>query len=305
MILSQGKYPFGTIITRMSDGDVQFVISTAKEGLLKGLTTCVQLPTGTTAAKVFYMPSMNKPAIHAIHNMLVESIEENLKAGGHLAIVIHDLLLSLRDSQYTQEVVIDCNLADYVTSLRGDAKQPPEGETAAEQSDFFAQTVLAAKMGIAEAQFALGLCYHNGGGVAKDDMEAVKWFRKAAEQSHADAQYNLGVCYRDGQGVAQDDAEAVKWWLKAAEQGSASAQFNLGVRYREGKGVAKNEAEAAKWYRKAAEQGDTEAQYNLGLCYAKGSGVAQDAAEVVKWWRKAAEQGHATAQKLLDAGAGG
>ena len=110
----------------MSDGDVPFVISTAKEGLLKGLTTYVTL-SGNRIAKIFYMPSMNKPAIHAIHNMLVESIEENLKAGGHLAVTLHDLLLSLRDSQYTQEVVIDCNLTDYVTSLRDDAKQPPEG----------------------------------------------------------------------------------------------------------------------------------------------------------------------------------
>jgi TPR repeat protein len=36
-------------------------------------------------------------------------------------------------------------------------------------------------------------------------MEAVKWFRKAAEQNFAVAQYNLGVCYE--QGVAKDERE--------------------------------------------------------------------------------------------------
>ena len=47
----------------------------------------------------------------------------------------------------------------------------------------------------AETQFLLGVAYANGVGVAKDEAEAVKWYRKAAEQNHAQAQYNLGVCY--------------------------------------------------------------------------------------------------------------
>ena len=59
---------------------------------------------------------------------------------------------------------------------------------------------------------------HNGQGVAKDEVEAVKWYRKAAEQNDADAQNNLGVCYANGQGVAKDEVEAVKWYRKAAEQ---------------------------------------------------------------------------------------
>ena len=36
---------------------------------------------------------------------------------------------------------------------------------------------------------------------------------------------------------AGDYAEAVKWYRKAAEQGLALAQFNLGVMYEKGKGV--------------------------------------------------------------------
>jgi TPR repeat protein len=55
--------------------------------------------------------------------------------------------------------------------------------------------------------------------VAKDALEAVKWFRKAAEQNYAAAQYNLGLCYRDGFGVAKDDIEGEKWFHKAIEQG--------------------------------------------------------------------------------------
>ena len=46
-----------------------------------------------------------------------------------------------------------------------------------------------------EAQYNLGVCYAKGQGVAKDEVEAVKWYRKAAEQNYAEAQYDLGYCY--------------------------------------------------------------------------------------------------------------
>ena len=123
---------------------------------------------------------------------------------------------------------------------------------------------------------------------AGDYAEALKWYRKAAEQGHAKAQVNLGVMYRGGIGVTQDNAEAVKWYRKSAEQGNAKAQVNLGYMYRKGKGVTQDDVEAVKWYRKSAEQGDATAQVNLGLMYDNGRGVTQDDVEAVKWYRKAA-----------------
>ncbi len=73
----------------------------------------------------------------------------------------------------------------------------------------------------------LGDCYADGKGVAQNEAEAVRWYRKAAEQNHAEAQYWLGACYADGEGVTQNDAEAVKWYRAAAEQGHAKAQSIL------------------------------------------------------------------------------
>jgi TPR repeat protein len=67
----------------------------------------------------------------------------------------------------------------------------------------------------------------NGHGAAKDPVEAVKWYHKAAEQGHAMAQFNLGECFKYGQGVAKDLVEAVKWYRKAAEQGYANAHEQL------------------------------------------------------------------------------
>jgi clan AA aspartic protease (TIGR02281 family) len=63
--------------------------------------------------------------------------------------------------------------------------------------------------------------------VRQDYDEAVKWFRKAAEQGNAWGQGALGMMYHYGHGVPQDYAEAEKWLRRAAEQGHAEAQTIL------------------------------------------------------------------------------
>jgi len=157
-----------------------------------------------------------------------------------------------------------------------------------------------AEKGDALAQSQLADAYFVGiRGLPKNEVEAVKWLRKAAAQNDANAQYNLGICYANGQGVTNDPAEALMWIRKAAERNHALAQFILGEKYRDGEGVTKDEAEKAKWYRRAAEQNYADAQYNLGVCFARGSGVGKDEAEAIKWYRKAAAQNHAAAQSNL------
>ena len=38
----------------------------------------------------------------------------------------------------------------------------------------------------------VGVCYRHGTGVVKDEVEAAKYYKMAADQGHANAQYNLG-----------------------------------------------------------------------------------------------------------------
>lgn len=150
-----------------------------------------------------------------------------------------------------------------------------------------------------DGQFELGRRYYNGIGFPKDEAEAVKWFRKAAEKGHAKAQYNLGLCYFQGHGVEENGPEAGEWFLKAAEQGLAASQHNLGYFYENGITLPKDESEAVKWYRRAAEQGYANSQHSLGHFYLNGITLPKDEAEAVKWFRKAAEQGYADSQNSL------
>lgn len=121
--------------------------------------------------------------------------------------------------------------------------------------------------------------------------EAVKRYRKAAEQGDAGAQFNLAFCYAKGQGVDKNFAEALKWYRKAAEQGDARAQNNLGVLYSHGQGVKTSDFEARKWYLKAAEQGNATAQNNLGICYENGYGVRQSYTKAKEYYGLACDNG--------------
>lgn len=94
----------------------------------------------------------------------------------------------------------------------------------------------------------------------------------------------------------KDYTEAVKLYRRAAEQGNTAAQFGLGLMYAEGLSVVENYAEAVKLFRLAAAQGRPDAQYNLGWIYSKGLGVPQDYAEAVRWYQLAAAQGFSHAQ---------
>ena len=187
---------------------------------------------------------------------------------------------------------------DFVEAYKWFSFSVAQGNTNSIQwRDLLAQKMTAGE--IAQAQYNLGVCYANGDGVAKDEAEAAKWYRKATEQNYAPAQLNLGACYHAGKGVTKDEVEAVKWFRKAAEQNDTMAQYNLGICYDKGYGVEKDEAGAVKWWRKAAEQNYAEAQFNLGNCYHKSEGVPKDDVEAMKWWRKAAEQNLAEAQYNL------
>jgi len=71
-----------------------------------------------------------------------------------------------------------------------------------------------------------------------DYATALNTFRPLAEQGEAQAQFKLGVMYHQGFEVEQDYEEAIRWYRQATDQGLASAQSNLGGMYLHGLGVS-------------------------------------------------------------------
>ena len=63
------------------------------------------------------------------------------------------------------------------------------------------------------------------GGLPKDECEAARLFKLAADQGNAQAQANLGTFYRDGRGGLPKDArEADRLFKLAADRGNTDMQ---------------------------------------------------------------------------------
>jgi TPR repeat protein len=108
--------------------------------------------------------------------------------------------------------------------------------------------------------------------------------RKCAERGDADCQAKLGWFYEDGgDGVEEDHPQAIKWYRRAAEQGLIAAQMALAATYEGGYHVPQDYAEAAKWYQAAAERGDIDGQRKIAYFYWMGKGVPRDLVRAHMW----------------------
>jgi TPR repeat protein len=75
-----------------------------------------------------------------------------------------------------------------------------------------------AAAGDAEAQFSLGKNYEAGrSGLKKNYAEAASWYRKSAVQGNAYAQASLGILYHSGKGLPRDDVQSEMWLIIAAD----------------------------------------------------------------------------------------
>ena len=63
-----------------------------------------------------------------------------------------------------------------------------------------------AKKGDTDAQYRLGLIYHDGDEVeeiTRNYSEALRWLRMASDNGYAPAQYMLGMMYYNGEGLLE------------------------------------------------------------------------------------------------------
>jgi TPR repeat protein len=151
---------------------------------------------------------------------------------------------------------------------------------------------LVADEGNRPARFLLVILRYSG----QVTQPIFAWLRKAADEGHADVQLVLGDWYYTGHEVQQSYPNALRWYRKAAEQGEPWAQFYCGLMYHHQPGV--DYAEALKWWRKAAVQGHVFAQQDLGTMYEGGQGVPQNYVLAYMWYTLASSSLHKPAIEL-------
>ncbi len=79
---------------------------------------------------------------------------------------------------------------------------------------------------IAQRQYRrLGQLYEDGQGVPRDYVEALKWYRMAADRDDIWAQLAVGRFYQKGRGIRQDDEEACFWFSLAASRSADKVPF--------------------------------------------------------------------------------
>lgn len=135
------------------------------------------------------------------------------------------------DDGKKEKAASDCpqNTAEiYILKAAGDARR----------KDFKSANYLfckAAALGNAQAEFALGNTYYSGLGVPKDYGEAMRWYRKAADQESGVwslmAQNAIGWMYLHGEGVPKNPDEAVRWYRKTIDKGAMAEPQDGASRY--------------------------------------------------------------------------
>lgn len=173
-------------------------------------------------------------------------------------------------------------------STRSVTEETPKSEEPKEKkepyrSPSFDDFLERAEKGEAYAQCCCGSMYEHGDGIGEDIEEAIRWFKKAADQGHVLSLYRLGMIYLEGRrGVAINFDLAEEYLTLASEAEDDSAQYQLAMLYSKKnellckeKGYTtpeerlgdpryvENKEKHKYWLKKAAANGNLDAEYIL------------------------------------------
>ena len=115
-------------------------------------------------------------------------------------------------------------IAVYGSAARADFADAAQAYDAGDHETAYAEWIVLARDGDANAQVAIAGMYRFGEGRPVDLAEAARWYRRAADLGAAIAQLNLGEMYMLGLGVPRDAVRAHLWLTLAARQGRAWAR---------------------------------------------------------------------------------
>lgn len=97
------------------------------------------------------------------------------------------------------------------------------------------------------AQYMMGMIYYKGFAIAKNDIKAFEYIKKAAKE-YDEAQYQLALMYMNAEGTTKNFKNAVESLSRAGKQGHVKAMILLGDILSEGKNYPQNPINAYIWY---------------------------------------------------------
>ena len=159
---------------------------------------------------------------------------------------------------------------------------------------------LAAQRDHPQAMWELAVMHREGAGVARDLDAGLSLLRSAAAGGYPPAINSMGVWARDGVGQPRNDAEAVKWFREAADLLNDYAMVNLGRMYWLGRGgLPVDRAQAIKLYRAAIYNENAWGRLHLAEALEKGEGADRDTVQALDLYRNVAAQDREPEAKRL------
>ena len=132
----------------------------------------------------------------------------------------------------------------------------------------------------------------------KSPEQAVKWYKKAADQGDVQAQLFLAAAYLYGLGVKKNDDTASHYYIDAAKNGSALAQFALAENFMTSRNLG-NKKLGLIWLSKSAASGNPKALTKLGTLYSTGTLVPKNTDKGIDLLTQAAQQNDPLAMVAL------
>lgn len=173
-----------------------------------------------------------------------------------------------------------------------------ESEQAWESKDYSKAIDLlraAAAKGNPVAEYALGNIYKMGQVIPKNQVEAINWFHKSADNGNMYALYTLSEIYD----IPGDNSSVQKYFFNTLERcanaGCEPCYSSLASAYEFGDGIKANYAQAVYWYKKGAEKGDYRDMESIARLYFPQDAVhkgdeslPQSKKEAFEWYMKSA-----------------
>ena len=177
------------------------------------------------------------------------------------------------------------------TKAAESVKETVEPSREAKAAAAFAKAKLEAAGGDPRKVTTLANCYLYGIGTEKNQVEATRLHRSAAEKKHPFAMYMYGSALRLGIGIQKDVAAGVAMIRAAAETGLPEAEYEMYELLTVGVDIKADHAAARKWQLIAAEHGYHSARADLAEEIINAKDVRRFKS-VANWVRDGAMAGH-------------